>query len=364
MDLSDIQIIDSHIHQWDPFGTPREFSQTAKLLRMLPIPIDLAKRVAPRRDREFVGDPTAYMKPYLPANYRTDADGVPVESIVHIEVGWTGKGTLATADETKWVAGLPFGGDNPALGAIIGSADPAAPGFAVLLDAHMAASPLLRGIRAHVAHHPDPHVRPYAQHESALTSKEFLNGFAALAERGLPFEAWVYSHALPDVTALAERYPEVPIVLDHLATPAGIFGPVGKRTGANPSLRRELYVHWRDDLTALAENPNVVAKVSGLMMPILGHPIPPRGTPTPIPVLLDRIRPLVGHAFDVFGADRLLWGSNFPVDKPITTIADSAEIIATAITEHGGGHKELEQIFRTNAQRTYRIESSPDRSTQ
>ncbi|WP_433713745.1 amidohydrolase family protein [Nocardia sp. CA-084685] len=357
MDLSDIRVIDSHIHQWDPFRTPREFSRTAKLLRMLPIPIDGAKRVAPRRDREFVGDPTAYANPYLPANYRADADGVPVESIVHIEVGWTGKGTLARADETKWVAGLPFGGDNPALGAIIGSADPAAPDFALLLDAHRAASTLLRGIRAHVAHHPDSDVRPYASHEGALATKEFLDGFAALAERGLSFEAWVYSHALPDVTALAERYPEVPIVLDHLATPAGIFGPVGKRTGTNPSLRRELFIRWRDDLTALAEKPNVVAKVSGLMMPILGHQVPPRGTPTPVPVLLDRISPLITHAYDVFGADRLLWGSNFPVDKPITTIADSAEVIAAAINNHGGGHDELEKIFRTNAQRTYRIES-------
>jgi predicted TIM-barrel fold metal-dependent hydrolase len=101
----------------------------------------------------------------------------------------------------------------------------------------------------------------------------------------------------------------------------------------------------------------VVAKVSGLMMPILGHQVPPRGTPTPVPVLLDRISPLITHAYDVFGADRLLWGSNFPVDKPITTIADSAEVIAAAITDHGGGHDELEKIFRTNAQRTYRIES-------
>lgn len=353
MDLSDIRIIDSHIHQWDPFGTPREFSGSAKLLRMLPIPIELAKRMTPRRDREFVGDPTAYMQPYLPSDYRADAGDIPVESIVHIEVAWTG---TDKADETAWVARLPFGGDNPELGAIIGNADPAAPDFPVLLDAHTAASPLLHGIRAHVAHHPDSAVRPYTDHAGALTTKEFLNGFAALAERGLSFEAWVYSHALPDVTALAERYPEVPIVLDHFATPAGIFGPVGKHTGTNPSLRRELFVRWRDDLTALAENSNVVAKVSGLMMPVLGHPVLPRGTQTPVPVLLERIRPLVDHALDVFGADRLLWGSNFPVDKPITSIADSAALIATAITEYGGGRPELEQIFRTNALRTYHLE--------
>ncbi|WP_433680682.1 amidohydrolase family protein [Nocardia sp. CA-119907] len=354
MALSDIRIIDAHIHQWDPFTTPREFSPVAKVFRAVPLPIDVAKWLAPRKDREFVGDPSAYAHEYLPANYRADAADLPVEAIVHIEVAWTGPDK---SEETAWVAGLPFGGDNPGLGAIIGAADPAAPDFAELLDAHTAAAPLLRGIRAHVAHHPDAGVRPYTKIESALTTKEFLNGFALLAERGLTFEAWLYSHALPDLTALAQRYPEVPIVLDHLATPAGIFGPIGKHTGANPSQRRELFIRWRDDLTALAENANVVAKVSGLMMPVLGHPVPRRGTSTPVPVLLDRIRPLFAHAYDVFGPERLLWGSNFPVDKPITTIPDSVEIIATAIAERGGGHQELEQIFRTNAQRTYRIES-------
>jgi predicted TIM-barrel fold metal-dependent hydrolase len=150
----------------------------------------------------------------------------------------------------------------------------------------------------------------------------------------------------------------VPIVLNHLGTPAGIFGPVGKRTGTNPSLRRELFLRWRDDLTAVAAHPNVVAKVSGLMMPILGHPVPRRGKPTPVPVLLERISPLVDHALDVFGADRLLWGSNFPVDKPITSIGNSAEAIATAIAGHGGGRLELEQIFRSTAQRIYQVDTA------
>lgn len=357
MDLSGIRIFDAHIHQWDPYTTPREFSPIAKAFRRLPIPIDVAKRLAPRRDLTFVGDPIYFANPYLPADYRIDAAAAPIEAVVHVQAGWTGKGALAEADETTWVAGLPFGGAGPALGAILGAADPAAPEFGALLDAHRAASPLFRGIRAMVARHPDRGVRPYTAIEGALTRKEFLDGFAALAERGLSFEAWVYSNALPDVTALAQRYPEVPIVLNHLATPAGSFGPVTKHTGVNPSRRREIFLRWRDDLTALAAQENVVAKVSGLMMPILGHPVPPRGTATPVPVLVDRIGPLVEHALDVFGADRLLWGSNFPVDKVITSIDNSIEAIATVVTGHGGGHAELEQIFRTTAQRIYRIES-------
>ncbi|MFE3544975.1 amidohydrolase family protein [Nocardia sp. NPDC059177] len=355
MDLTGLDIIDAHIHQWDPHATPRAFSTLAKLLRYLPVPIDVAAKLAPRRDREFVGDPTAYSGPYLPADYRADAGTTAVESIVHIEVEWTGW----KPDETRWVASLPFGVDTPGLAAIIGSADPGAVEFGAVLDAHQTASPLFRGIRTMVAHHPDPAVKSFAAHDGALTAPAFLHGFEQLARRGLSFEAWVYSGQLPEVTALAERFPEVPIVLDHLATPAGLFGPVGKHTGRTAAQRQALLDRWRDDLTDLAAQPNVVAKVSGLMMPVLGHPVPPRGTPTPVPRLVERTGPLLAHALEVFGADRLIWGSNFPIDRPITSLTGAVETVATGLTDAGASAADLRKVFRDNAVRVYRIDTTP-----
>ncbi|MEC3913021.1 amidohydrolase family protein [Nocardia sp. CDC160] len=349
-------VVDAHIHQWDPLTTPREFSGLAKLFRYVPVPMDLAKRLAPRRDREFAGDPTPFVHPYLPRDYREDAGEVPVEAIVHIEVEWNGKGPLAPANETQWVASLPFGVDTPALGAIIGAGDPTKPEFAELLEAHRAASPRFRGIRTRVENHPDEGVRSTCKDPDKLGSKAFLDGFGALADRRLGFEAWVYSGQLPQVTALAERYPDTTIVLNHLGTPAGIFGPVGRNTGQNPGQRRELFVRWRDDLAALAAHANVVSKVSGLMMPVLGHPVPKRGEPTPVPALLERISPLLAHALDVFGSDRLIWGSNFPVDKSITSLPNAAEAVATALAEHGADDKAIEQVFRSNAERVYGID--------
>lgn len=357
MDLTGTTVVDAHIHQWDPLTTPRTFSRLAKLFRAVPVPLDLAKRLAPRREREFVGDPAPFVHPYLPRDYRADAGDVPVEAVVHIEAEWTPSGPLGLAAETQWVASLPFGVDTPALGAIVGAADPAAPGFAALLDAHLAASPGFRGIRTRIEFHPDTAVRALCTSPGAVTSPAFLDGFAALAERGLEFEAWVYSGQLAEVAALAERYPETTIVLNHLGTPAGIFGAVGRDTGRNPGQRRELFVRWRDDIAALATHSNVVSKVSGLMMPILGHPVPPRGEPTPVPVLLDRIAPLLGHALDAFGTDRLVWGSNFPVDKPITSIPNAVTAVATALADHGADDKATEKIFRRNAQRVYGIEN-------
>src|SRR5690606_23628723 len=131
------------------------------------------------------------------------------------------------------------------------AADPAAVDIGAVLDAHQTASPLFRGVRAMVAHHPDPAVKSFTPVDGALTAPAFLHGFAQLAQRGLSFEAWVYSGQLPEATALAGRFPEVPIVLDHLATPAGAFGPVGKHTGHTPAQRRALLDRWRDDLSEL-----------------------------------------------------------------------------------------------------------------
>ncbi|APB01256.1 hypothetical protein NS506_07236 [Nocardia seriolae] len=146
------------------------------------------------------------------------------------------------------------------------------------------------------------------------------------------------------------------IVLNHLGTPAGIFGPVRRGTGRNPGRRRELFVRWRDDLAALAAHATVVSKVSGLMMPILGHPVPKRGEPTPVPILLERISPMRAHSLDVFGADRLIWGANFPVDKPITSIPNTVEAVATALAGHGADDKAVERTFRSNSERVYGID--------
>ncbi|MEU5410137.1 amidohydrolase family protein [Nocardia asteroides] len=352
MDLTELDIIDAHIHQWDPHTTPRLFSPHAKLLRYLPISVDIAAKFMPRRDREFVGDPIAYMGPYLPADYRSDQGGTAVRGIGHVEAEWS----AWKPDETRWVASLPFGVDTPALASVVGGADPAAADFAAVLDAHQSASPLLRGIRSTVAYHPDPAVKSFAAHDGRLTDPAFLDGFGELAERGLSFDAWLYSGQLPEVTALAERFPEVPIVLDHLATPAGIFGPVGKDTGHTVAQRQALFDRWQHDLTDLAAQPNVVAKVSGLMMPVLGHPVPRRGVPTPVPTLVDRVRPLLAHALAVFGPDRLIWGSNFPVDRPITSLTGAVHTVATALTDAGASDDDLRKVFGGNAVRVYRID--------
>ena len=345
-------IIDPHIHQWDPFTTPRRVSREARLLRRVRrIPRWLG-RLQPRPNREFIGDPHHVLKPYLPADYRRDADPVPVASVVHIEASWPTPAHLDAVDETRWLTTLAWGRDGaPRLGGIIVHVDPRWPDAAEVLDAHLAASDLVRGVRMSAANHPDPGVLSFCDRPHLLADADFLRGFAAIAERGLSFEVWIHAHQLPDAVVLATEYPGTTFVLDHYATPVGIFGPRGRSTGRTPRERAELLSRWRDDIAALAERPNVLAKHSGLGMPMLGG-VPRRPfTPVSLGAALERCAPLIRHVAETFGADRTMWASNFPIDKPVHTIPASLELVTEAL----GDDADLPLLLRDVARRTYRL---------
>ena len=100
----------------------------------------------------------------------------------------------------------------------------------------------------------------FAKRPHLLSEPEFLRGFAAVAERGLSFEIWVYGHQLPHAVTLASEYPDTTFVLDHYATPVGALAPCGRRTGHTTAERTDILKRWRDDISALAALPNVVAK--------------------------------------------------------------------------------------------------------
>lgn len=341
-----LRIIDPHIHQWDPFTTPREASGPATWIRRMPFLERPALALVPRSDREFVGDPAHVIKPYLPTDYRADAGDLPVDAVVHIEAGWKDHSPAGGAGETAWLAGLPFGGAGlPSLGALVCHADPSSATIGELLDQNLAASPLVRGVRCSAAHHPDRGVRSWAE-EGLLTRPAFLRGFAEVADRGLSFEAWVYSHQLSDVVTLATEYPQTTIVLDHYGTPVGAFGPRGRETGGTEAQRRAILERWSEDIAAVAELPNVVAKHSGLGMPVLGWSETPGASQ-----YRDTIAPLVTHTQELFGAERTLWASNYPMDKPTVSMPRTVD----ALLEILGPQADPGLLLAENARRIYRI---------
>jgi len=147
---------------------------------------------------------------------------------------------------------------------------------ATRLDHHQT-RPGFAGIRTLIHDQPDP---------DWLLRPPVGEGLALLEQRGIPFDVVaVLPRHLSHVPVLSERYPSLRMVLDHLAHP-----PLG---GADAS-------QWRALITAAAANPAVFAKVSGLY--------PPRPDWT-----AEDLRDVVEFAFGLFGPDRLMFGSDWPV---------------------------------------------------
>ncbi len=347
-------IIDAHIHQWDPFTTPREASKLAPLYKRAP---RLLERIAPvildKGTWEMVRTAQYAARPYLPADYAADVAetvesvGVPVEAAIHVQCGWH---RPDQSEETAWLDQLPFGTVGyPALAAIVGNADPREPDFAATLDAHAKASDRFRGIRFMTTWHPDKGVLNWIDEEGVMTSPSFLRGFAALAERGLTYDAYVYSHQLGEVRALAKEYPDTTIILDHYAPPVGLLGPMGRSMGRTATDRADLLARWKDDLAALADCTNVVAKHSGLAFPMLGWSQPGVGRAE----IAEKVGPLVQHTTEVFGPDRLVFGSNYPMDKAIASYGEIVAALADLLAP--AGPDLLRKVFHDNAQRVYNL---------
>jgi L-fuconolactonase len=133
----------------------------------------------------------------------------------------------------------------------------------------------LRGIR-HLAHlEEDP---------AWLLREDVGRGLAALAEEGLSFDLVVRAHQLPVAVETARRHPTLRLVLDHLGNP-----PLAVLDG------------WRHDLAVLAAEPNVVAKLSGLITAVAS------------PWHAVDLAPAVDGALEAFGPGRLMYGSDWPL---------------------------------------------------
>jgi L-fuconolactonase len=182
-------------------------------------------------------------------------------------------------------------------------------------------SPAFRGVR-HLLHD-DPR-------EGLLAAPAVRSTLGLLAERDLAFDvpdAW--PRHLAATAELARDLPGLRIVLDHLGKP-----PYG-----TPE-----WDGWLAALTAVAAQPGTVAKVSGLQ---------PRGLPFTAAVL----RPAWEAALELFGPDRLIWGSDWPMTVPAGGYAAAWEVFGSLIGELSPA--EQDAVLAGTAERTYRLAAGP-----
>jgi predicted TIM-barrel fold metal-dependent hydrolase len=216
------------------------------------------------------------------------------------------------------------------------------------LDAHAeAADGALRGIRHSVSrdeHFPDGIViRPAPR--GLLADPAYRTGLAALARRGLSYDAMLYHSQLEELAAAARAVPDLPIVLDHAGCRLGI-GPYEGRGD-------ESFRAWASGMALLAACPNVFVKLGGFGMVICGARWHERPAPPSSAELAEAWRPAFETCLDLFGANRCLFESNFPVDKAMysyRTLWNAFKRLAANLSD-----TERHALFAGTAARVYRL---------
>ncbi len=236
----------------------------------------------------------------------------------------------------------------PPIAGIVGAADLTDDRLDDVLDAHEAAAGgRFRGIRDALARSLDPeaHVIPAANAEGKYADEAFRRGVRRLGERGLTYDSWHFHWQLGEFAELADAAPGTTMVLDHFGTPC----PVGRHAGRLD----EIFEAWCDDLAAVAERPNVVAKLGGLAMPDNGFGWHEDDRPPTSAEFLERQRRWYEHAIDCFGPERCMFESNFPVDRfslPYHVYWNAMQLLAAQYSDD-----ERSAMFADTARRVYRI---------
>jgi predicted TIM-barrel fold metal-dependent hydrolase len=166
-----------------------------------------------------------------------------------------------------------------------------------------------RGIRHSSAWDADAGVAGmYAKRpKGLLLDATFRKGFACLAPLDLSFDAWLFHPQIGELTDLARAFPDTKIVLDHCGGPIGI--------GSYANRRDEIFPAWKASIQEIARCPNVVVKLGGLAMRLLGYDFHERPKPPSSEEAAAAWRPYIEACIEAFGPERSMFESNFPPDK-------------------------------------------------
>ena len=258
---------------------------------------------------------------------------------------------LASLGETEFLNGQAamsasgiFGSARVAA-AIIGHADlRLGDGVRPVLEQHVAAAGgRLRGIRQPLAWDTDASLLnpAYATTEGLADTDGFRRGLAVLQDMRLSFEIWAFYPQLPQLARMAQAFPDLPIVVNHL----------GGVVRAGDHAGRDIFAVWRQGLAALAACSNVVIKLSGLGMRLSAFGFEDSALPPSSEYLAAAWCPWMMTALDLFGPARCMWGSNFPVDKGSYSYATGLNAMKRVLA--GASGEERHAVLFGTAQRHY-----------
>ena len=296
-----VPVIDAHQHFWD---------LEANYLPWL--------RDEPQIPFRY-GDYGALKRNYLPDDYRRDLDNIALEGTVFVETEWDRRDPVG---ETRWVQALREKTGLPSVMVCHAALDQ---DDAPDILAQQAAFPFVRGVRHKPRAAPSPHKAERGA-KSTMSDPAWRRGYALLADHNLSFDLQTPWWHLAEAAELNAAYPDIRIILNHTGLP---------RDRSEAEL-----AGWRAAMKLFASAPNVAVKISGLGEP--GHAWS-----------LSRNHGVILDTIQIFGEDRCMFASNFPVDGLTGSLGTIYAGFAAATEKLG-----LEtqgKLFAGNARRIYRL---------
>lgn len=253
-----MKIVDAHHHYWDPVANYHPWLRNEPMI--------------PFR----YGDYSSIRKPFMPADYDAVAQGWDVIATVTMEGEWDPDDPTG---EARWMQALADETGRPGAHVAQGWLD--RDDLGDVLNAYDAL-PIVRSVR----HKPRANAAPGGP-QGGMMDKRFREGFKRLADHGLMFDLQTPWWHLREAIDMAELAPKTPIILNHAGLPSD---------RSAPGLQ-----DWKTAIQEFAELPNTYIKVSGLGLPNTAWSI-------------DDNREIIRTCIDVFGPERSMFASNFPVD--------------------------------------------------
>ena len=215
-----------------------------------------------------------------------------------------------------------------------------------LLERHIERSGgRFRGLRYSTGWNADERIRNVVPDAGALVSKPVTEAAGVLARYGLSLDSWLYHPQLDEVAVLADSFPDLTIILNHVGSPI-LGGPYSGRKG-------EVFVDWRERILRVGERENVYVKLGALpiRMPDFEGD---RSLPPSSEEVAAAWRPWIETCIEAFGPARSMFESNFPVQKRWC----SFQVCWNAFKRLAANASDAEKhdLFAGAAARAYRIE--------
>lgn len=295
-------IVDAHHHFWQPAINPHPWLADGVLI--------------PFR----YGDYSAIKREYLPPDYFIDAVKHQVVETVYIDAEWDPQAPVGETEYIHTVA-QRYGVPN----AVVAQAWLDADNAAELLSAQ-AQYPLVRSVR----HKPGGAANPEearAGKRTLMSNDRWLRGYAELAKHGLHFDLQTPWWNLGEAKRLATDFPDTLIILNH--------------TGLPSDRSPEGLAGWHKAMAQVAEVPNIVVKISGIGL-------------ADRPWSIDDNLWIIQETVSIFGPERAMFASNFPVDSLCGSFDTIFSGFKQAVSDLP--YEQQHQLFCSNARQYYRTQ--------